>query len=273
VEDLVPFAHLVATLRPWLPHLVLVGGWAHRLHRFHALAASKHYEPLRTRDADIAFLPDAPLHGGLLAALEQAGFTAEHFGDAVPPATHYHLGKEAGGFYAEFLTPLHGSGVRRDGRTDATLSKAGVAAQKLRHLDILLISPWTVRVGRHVEIPIETPADVPVPNPVGFIVQRLLIHGARTPQKRAQDVLYIHDTLELFGDALPRLHSVRVTHVRPKLAPRTARRAEVIATEVFAKVTDVIREAARIPQDRRLEAEAVRAACEYGLEEVLRPGR
>ena len=35
--------------------------------------------------------------------------------------------------------------------------------------------------------------------------------------------------------------------------------------ELFAEVTDTIREAARIPQDRRLAPENVQRACEYGL--------
>jgi len=34
VEDFEAFARLVTALRPWLGQLVVVGGWAHRLHRF-----------------------------------------------------------------------------------------------------------------------------------------------------------------------------------------------------------------------------------------------
>jgi len=53
------------------------------------------------------------------------------------------------------------------------------------------------------------------------------------------------------------------------MAAKTARRAETIAQELFAEVTDTIREAARIPQDRRLAPENVQRACEYGLGEIL----
>jgi hypothetical protein len=49
------------------------------------------------------------------------------------------LGAEGEGFYAEFLTPLVGSGIKRGGKPDATLAKAGITAQKIRHLDILLV--------------------------------------------------------------------------------------------------------------------------------------
>ena len=38
MEDFEAFARLVTALRPWLGQLVVVGGWAHRLHRFHPRA-------------------------------------------------------------------------------------------------------------------------------------------------------------------------------------------------------------------------------------------
>ena len=101
------------------------------------------------------------------------------------------------------------------------------------------------------------------------MVQKLLIHGERHPQKRAQDILYIHDTLQLFGGSLGELRRLWVAEVRPTLANKTARRAEAIARSVFAEVSDTIRDAARIPGDRRLAPENVQRACQYGLGEVL----
>jgi hypothetical protein len=199
VEDFVAFARLVTALRPWLTQLVVVGGWGHRLYWFHRLANPRPYLPLRTGDTDLAFLPDATLAGDVRTALTDAGFTEKLFGDDAPPATHYCLSEEDAAFYAEFLTPLYGSGVRRDGKPDATVAKAGITAQKMRHLQLLLASPWSVEIGPAKRVPIAADVDVFVPNPTSFIVQKLLIHSARWPGKRAQDVLYIHDTLELFG--------------------------------------------------------------------------
>lgn len=63
MDDLAPIARLVDALRPWLNHLVIVGGWAHRLHRFHPWASPPAYRPLRTQDADVAFSSTAPLVG------------------------------------------------------------------------------------------------------------------------------------------------------------------------------------------------------------------
>jgi len=268
VDDSEAFARLLTALRPWLGQLVVVGGWAHRLHRVHPRANPPGHLPLRTRDTDLAFSPDEALAGDVRTALTDAGFTEELFGDDSPPAMHYRLGEEDAGFYAEFLTPLFGSEMKR-GKSDATLSKAGITAQKLRYLDLLLVRPWTVRVGPGKEVPFASDVELFVPNPTSFIVQKLLIHSDRPPRKKAQDILYIHDTLELFGGSLGELRRLWVEELRPGMVAKTARRAETTGQELFAEVTDAIREATRIPADRRLTPENVQRACEYGLAEIL----
>ncbi|MFN8096157.1 MAG: GSU2403 family nucleotidyltransferase fold protein [Vicinamibacteria bacterium] len=92
------------------------------------------------------FSPHVALAGDVNAALKQAGFNAEPFGDEPPPAIHYRLGEEGGtAFYAEFLTPLFGSEFK-DGRRDAVARKSGITAQKLRHPELLLVEPCTVHV-------------------------------------------------------------------------------------------------------------------------------
>lgn len=269
MEDLANFARLVEAIRPWLSHLVIVGGWAHRLHRFHPLAMAQDYQPLRTRDVDVAFSPRAPLAGDLKEALTKAGFNEELSGESKPPVTHYLLGEEASGFYAEFLTVLKGDGLKRDGQRDLTMAKAGITAQKLRHLDLLLIAPWKISIVPENGVPVDQPVDILVPNPVSFMVQKFLIHGRRDANKKAQDVLYIHDTLELFSGSLEQLRIVWADEVRPKMAARTAKTAMTTASHVFESVTDVVRDAARIRQDRRLQPENIRAASLYGLEGVF----
>jgi hypothetical protein len=269
VEDWEAFARLVTALRRWLPQLVVAGGWAYRLHRFHARANALGYLPLKTQDADLVFAPDTELAGDVHEALIKADFKEQHFGDDSPPATHYGLSEEEDAFYAEFLTPLHGSGVKRSGKPDATVSNAGITAQKMRYLELLLVSPWSVRVGPERGLPVDAHLDLFVANPTSFIVQKLLIHSDRPSGKRAQDILYIHDTLELFGGSLDELRRLWSEEIRPTMAPRTATRAGTIAAQLFAQVTDTIRNAARIPQDRRLAPEHMQRACLYGLGEIL----
>jgi hypothetical protein len=269
VEDSANFVNLVRAIRPWLPHIVIVGGWAHRLHRLHPLATALPYQPLRTLDVDLAFSPRAPLAGDLKQALGKAGFNEELSGESTPPVTHYALGKEESGFYAEFLTVLQGDGLRRGGQRDLTMSIAGITAQKLRYLEVLLIAPWSIRLTANTDVPTNQPINLLVPNAVSFMIQKFLIHDRRDVHKKAQDVLYIHDTLQLFSASLENLRTVWEAEVRPNMSARTVRTSMRITTELFENVTDVIRESSRIPQDRTLQPENIRAACQYGLAEVF----
>ena len=207
--------------------------------------------------------------GDIAAALQAAGFEKELLGEHTPPVTCYRLGEEDQGFYAEFLVPLQGSGYARQGGMDATVTTAGITAQKLRYLELLLVGPWTIRLGPDVGVPLEKSLDVRVANLVSFLAQKLLIQKYRPRAKQAQDALYIHDTLELFGRELERLRAIWLDAVRPSLHPRTAREVERLRHGRFAEVSDVIRAAARLPQDRRLQPELVQAACASGLEEIF----
>jgi hypothetical protein len=269
VNDFAAFARLIEALGPWLNQLVIVGGWAHRLYRFDRLAQPLPYRPLMTKDADVAFASNAPLTGDIGAALAGAGFEQKLSGEHIPPITEYKLGGEEQEFSAEFLTPLLGDGLKRDGSNDVTVKKAGITAQKLRYLELLLISPWSVQVSPAADVPVKYAVSVTIPNPVAFIAQKLLIHGRRRPDKRPQDVLYIHDTLDLFGHELPALHTIWQHEIKPHLPSRTAKMIDRLRRELFAMITDVHRSAARIPQDRRLTPDRLQAACAYGLEEVF----
>jgi len=103
---------------------------------------------LRTGDVDVALDPRVlERDAGIRERLAASGFREEFLGDDRPPVTHYSLGDEASGFYVEFLSPLLGGDRRRDGSRDVTERIAGVTAQKLRYLDILLVEPWTVTIG------------------------------------------------------------------------------------------------------------------------------
>lgn len=209
MSDFDDFAQLIEALRPWLGQLVIGDGWAHRIHRFHPLAAQLAYLPLQTRDADVAFSDKALLEGDIDEALNAAGFRAEFSGEHMPPVTYYRLGEEDQGFYAEFLVPLVGGREDRNKRlVPLTVTKAGITAQKLIHLDILIAHPWAVRVDNLLGVPLKSEAEIQIANPVSFIAQKLLIQHLRPAGKKAQDALYIHDTLELFGAKLDELNAI-----------------------------------------------------------------
>lgn len=270
MDDLTEIGKLIGALRPWIAQVVIIGGWAHRLHRFHEDANPPLYLPVTTKDADIAFSLNEPMEGDMGEALANAGFKVDLRGERTPPVSHYHFGDENKGFYAEFLVPLQGGLLQRNGEpVPLTVNKAGVTAQKLRYLDILLIKPWTVVVDSTLGFDLDVKAQILLANPVSFIAQKVLIKHKRESDKQAQDALYIHDTLDLFGTKLDHLRLLWLDSIRPKLVRKIAKEVERLCLEQFHEVTNTHRDAVRIPQDRSLSASDLQRACSYGLREIF----
>jgi hypothetical protein len=261
------FQRLVDALLPYLPDVVVVGGWAHRLFTRHPLAGSLGFVPLMTDDADVA----VPLRlrrreVTLLDRLEAAGFTEDMKGDDKPPVTHYRLGE--GEFYVEFLAPTTGEGVRRSGERDATARVQGVVAQKLPHVDMLLVEPWTVSLpsagGEAVQ--------VRIPNAVTYLVQKMLVLPDRERQKQSNDVVYVHDTLMMFADNLSALGQLWGV-VKSRLTKQQVRDAGRALAALFGQVDDRIRRAAIIAREigrgSPPSAELIRARCHDGLQAIF----
>lgn len=261
------FGRLAVGLAPWLERLVFVGGWAFRLYRLHPRADNPAYRPVVTLDADVAFAEGERLEGSIRQRLEQAGFVESLMGRHDPPISQYTLGDDPSGFYAEFLTPLTGSGRRRSGEPHVTVKQAGVTAQRLRHLGLLLEAPWSVRVGADWGLAEELEARIP--NPASFLAQRLLIHDQRPAEKKSQDILYIHDTLELFGAEVEALGRLWREELRPTLHVRQQRALALSVNAIFGRLDDRIRDAAVIPADRSLDPERMRQMCLLALGEIL----
>lgn len=262
----IEFLRLLDVLEPRLEEVVIIGGWAHEPYRLHERRTEVDYPPLSTIDADVVMKPTAFRGIDLSKRLLEAGFIEEFRGEASPPATHYHLTHEASGFYAEFLAPLTGSPVSRDGQSRATASIAGVTVQQLRYLELLLHAPWNVRVGSHVEA--GKSYRVQIPKPVAFIVQKLLILERRQSQDQAKDLLYIHDTLDLFSGHLTELRTDWKTTYEPMLPRKTARRVGFIASGQLSTITKLLQDAARIAVDanRGVDAASIQLGCLVGFQ-------
>jgi hypothetical protein len=272
-QDTLTFARLVDALRPWLPVVVFIGGRAHRLHRQHPLARSLSYAPLMTKDGDVAIDPrDVPATDHIKSRLLENEFVEDMTGEDKPPVTYYRFRERTNPHYAEFLVPLIGGEYKRDGTRDATTRVGDVNAQKLRYLELLFISPWTLDLGTG-EIPLDTPATIRIPNPASYLAQKILIHGYRKPSDRAKDTLYVHDTLETFAGALPDIRKTWLEHVKPTLGQKQVKRIEAAAGQLEAGITDEIREAtiqARAA-GRDLSADRLVQVCAYGLREIFGP--
>jgi hypothetical protein len=269
MNDLKAFAKLVQALDPWRGQLVFIGGWSHRLHTLHPHASQLAFQPVFTKDTDLAFHNKVPLAGNIKDALLESGFKEDLSGEARPPAAHYKLGSDTSGFYAEFLTPLVGSGIKRTGEPDATMLAGGISAQKIRHLGILLTDPWVVTVGPKNGVPLDKPVDLQVANPLCFMVQKFLIKKHRTADKHRQDLLYVFDTIQLFGNMLPQFKENWEKVVAPSLDNGAVKTVVQECAESFKTVSDAIRDAASIPQDRRVDPEELRATCQYAFQQIL----
>lgn len=263
VQD--PFSRLAVALEPWLDQVVIIGGWAHRLYRLHPAAQKLDYPPLTTLDADVAVPPKLPVgEQDIRARLLAHSFAEEFLGDDRPPATHYRLGGEGSGFYVEFLTPLIGGEYDRKLRRKATMEIAGVASQRLRHVELLLHHPWLIDFVSN-----GFAARIQIANPVSFIAQKVLIHEKREREDRAKDLLYMHDTLEVFGARLHELQELWRRIVAPQLHARNANTVSKAAEILFGNLSDDIRRAAQISDERGLSPEAIREACQYGFVQVF----
>jgi hypothetical protein len=100
---------------------------------------------------------------------------------------------------------------------------------------------------------------------VSFVAQKVLIHEERAREDRAKDILYMHDTFEIFGARLQDLQALWRRTVAPQLRPRSARTMAKAAEVLFGGLSDDIRRAAQISNERRLTPEAIREACQYGF--------
>jgi hypothetical protein len=201
---------------------------------------------------------------GIHARLLAFGFEEEFFGDTRPPAAHYHLGGGTSIFYAEFLTPLVGSEYDRKQKRKAVMGIAGALTQQLRHIEILLTSPWSIDVEY-----VGFSGRIRIAKPVAFLAQKILIHRKRERQDRAKDILYMRDTLEVFGARLPYLADLWRSDVAGYLQPRHSARVSRAWREMFGRVSDDILRAAEISAERALDPNEVRQVCYFGFSEVF----
>jgi len=270
------FAKAVGALRPYLSDLVVVGGWAHRLYRLRPGATVPSFRPLVTDDADVAapaFLAtDRPPIDALLTA---AGFKEDLRGDESPPVARYILETAGEPFELEFIADLRGSAHKRRGR-DATVIVAGVSAQKLRHVDALLVEPWTVHLDESVGYAVPGGSvDVLIPNAAAYLFQKVIVLPTRAIGKGPKDVLYIFDTLRLFASSFQELRE-RWAGLSPRLTAAIRRRFFELQGGLFTAGSDYVVAAAVIAREtgrpRPPTAATIAATCRAGLDAVFGSG-
>jgi Nucleotidyltransferase len=268
--EIEPFSKFIEALDPWLGQVVVVGGWAHRLYRLDPRARTLTHLPLTTLDGDVAVPSKLKVEGSTVRErLLKAGFKEEFIGEDRPPATHYHCG-QAGGFYVEFLSPLVGSEYDRSGKRKATQKVSGVSSQQLRYIEILMIAPWKIELGKGNGYSFTPAKKIQVANPTSFLAQKILIHQERDYKDRAKDLLYMHDTIELFSEHLGELREIFGKDVLPTLHARRIAELTGAADGLLGNVEDTIREAVLMATGRKLSPERLAETARAGLKEIFR---
>lgn len=270
------FVRIVRTLGPYLDDLVIAGAWCHRLLRFHPLAQAPSFVPLMSEDADVA-TPErlAPRSPSIGEALRAAEFGQRLSGSGQLPVSKYYPDRDDEGFYLEFIAPLRGGGYTRKGEIDDTLAISGITASKLRHVELLLFEPWRCELSRRHGFELGDEAvTVLVANPASYLAQKVLILDRRqNPAKKPKDALYIHDTLMMFGDALPAFRD-QAARVLLQLPSRTRKAFHEQRTELFRddalllQASDI---AAATGRSNPPSAATIAAVCTIGLEQVFAP--
>jgi hypothetical protein len=124
-------------------------------------------------------------------------------------------------------------------------------------------------LGEENGYPLTPQKKIQVSNPSSFLAQKILIHNERDRRDRAKDLLYMHDTIEVFSEHLGELRRIYTTELQPGLHANRAAELKEAADELFGKVNDAIREAALMATGRKLSAEALAETCRAGLKEIF----
>jgi hypothetical protein len=85
-----------------------------------------------------------------------------------------------------------------------------------------LISPWQVELSEENGYALSPKRTVQIANPASFLAQKILIHPQRDYKDRAKDLLYMHDTIEVFSECLHELQKLFRDDVAPKLHARSS---------------------------------------------------
>jgi hypothetical protein len=167
---------------------------------------------LATTDIDIAVQKRVPRQDRppLADLLRTAGLEANIHPEHRPPIIKF-VATANPNLEIEFLCPLAGSKIDRRGiRKVASEIQSGVTAQQLRYLDLLMLEPWQIDTGRVPELSdLPKPTFVRVPNPVAYVMQKILIRGQGRPQSdQEKDCGYTYEVAVTFRNAEAELHAI-----------------------------------------------------------------
>jgi len=274
-----PLVPVVQALEPILADVLVVGGWAHRLHREHPLALTLDEQPIQTSDCDLAFGLQTPAPPGLdlAACFDRAGFDYIDIGTEFQESGVFRSRNDPT-FTVQLLVPRRGSGTTRAGDPIRSRRVGGVPVEVLRGLDLLEVEPWRVAwdVGSRKRV------ELSVCHPIPFLLAKLVLTcvASRALEDRAKDLIYVLDTIRLFAGREEALLQ-EVPNLAPRVGPAHRREIHAAHAETLRPESQVVQLAKRFLEEirgarSRTVSEEVVRTCLAGLHptfEALSDGR
>jgi hypothetical protein len=230
-----------------------------------------------TEDADVATPKDLPKKSQSLdEELTSGGYVARLSGEGPLPVTKYYPEGDESGLYVEFIAAqIGGFYNKRTGKSDDLLEVAGITAQKLRYVDLLLFEPWKLRLSKENGFDVgDDELVIQLANPASYLAQKVLTLNRRADlKKRPKDALYIHDTLTMFGEGFDALQEQGL-RVLNRLPERTQREFHELRTALFQNKDLTVSAAAIAKATGRANpptAEMLATVCTVGLEKIFAP--
>jgi hypothetical protein len=183
----------LAVLRPYLPQIVIGGGWAPFLY-YRYLAKNREHTPVLTRDIDFMVRHRVPIVGPQTIdeiLIKEANLTLAFKNLDNPAIIHYEGTIDDVEVEIEFLTDQTGSQEAK-----VLVVQKGLHAEALRYVSIIVENTMPLQIDDMESVRVEAPLIVQVPNPAAYIFQKGLSFPARrNKQKAFKDLYYIFNIL------------------------------------------------------------------------------
>ncbi len=191
----------LAILEPYLPQIVIGGGWAPFLY-YHYLVKNKQHEPVLTSDIDLMVRHQVPIVGPKTIdelLTDEASLETVFKSQDTPAVIHYEGTLDGVEVEIEFLTDQTGS------QQEKVLEvQKGLHAEALRYVSIIVENTLMLKIDDVESAQSGSPLIVQAPKPAAYIFQKGLSFPLRRDnQKVSKDLYYIFDILTGISEIYP----------------------------------------------------------------------